>query len=204
MTEPIDLLRCRLKSLPFNLLQLPARRRAYRFVAVAAILVSAGFSPRPSIAQNCPTEQSAKRGFVVERGEKQQSDIFHGDGGVVHTIMRFNGVPLLETTRYEGLFELDRLEEGRRTKFEPRTNLKMLFPLKPSGGLVDSYEALWQNLADKGAEVEIRGDCASACTLVMSYIPKERLCFDADGLLLFHMATQVSRDGLKNPRRCAD
>ena len=222
--------------------------------------------------------------------------------------------------QYEGLFQLDRLEEGRRTKFEPRTNLKTLLPLKPKqtvkaeftwerdgqngvllvemavkgfedlyiglckysvlkiersetgsanpprfvyseyyspllklslakeyryadgrtqivkfdriylkpptpggalgqqgqdsgrlspprkvvitadgGGLVESYEAFWQNLADKGAEVEIRGDCASACTLVISYIPKERLCFDANGLLLFHMATQVSRQGLKNP-----
>src|SRR5262249_16474598 len=67
-----------------------------------------------------------------------------------------------------------------------------------NGGRVESYEALWQNLADKGAEVEIRGDCALGCTLVISYIPKERLCFDANGLLLFRMATQVSRHGLKD------
>jgi hypothetical protein len=41
MNEPVDLLRYRLKALPFNLLQMPARRRAYRFVAVAAIALVA-------------------------------------------------------------------------------------------------------------------------------------------------------------------
>src|SRR5262245_19401427 len=41
MNEPIDLLRYRLKALPFNLLQMPAQRRAYRFVAVAAIALVA-------------------------------------------------------------------------------------------------------------------------------------------------------------------
>src|SRR5262249_20096487 len=40
-------------------------------------LASTVLSPRPPIAQNCPTEQSSRRGFVVERGEQQKSDIFH-------------------------------------------------------------------------------------------------------------------------------
>ena len=45
--------------------------------------------------------------------------------------MRYNGVTLLETTQHEGLFQLDRLDSGRRTKFESQTDLKKLFPLKP-------------------------------------------------------------------------
>lgn len=68
---------------------------------------------------------------MVERGDQQKSEIFHAEGGVVRTVMRYNGKTLLETTQHEGLFQLDRLDEGRRTKFEPQTDLKQLFPLKP-------------------------------------------------------------------------
>jgi hypothetical protein len=82
-------------------------------------------------AQDCPTAQSGKAGFVAERGERQKSEIFHLDDGIVRTIMRYNGTTLLETTQHQGLFRLDQLDEGRRTKYEPQTDLKSLFPLKP-------------------------------------------------------------------------
>ena len=82
-------------------------------------------------AQDCPTAQSGKGGFVVERGEQQKSEIFHTEDGVVRTVMRYNGTTVLETTQHEGLFQLDRLDNGRRTKYEPQTDLKKLFPLKP-------------------------------------------------------------------------
>jgi hypothetical protein len=99
-------------------------------------------------AQDCPTEQAGRRGFVVERGDKQKSDILHTDGGIVHTVMRYNGVALLETMQYEGLFQLDRLEEGRRTKFKPRTNLKALFPLKPKQTV--KAEFTWEREGQNG------------------------------------------------------
>jgi hypothetical protein len=44
--------------------------------------------------------------------------------------MRYGGQTLLETTRYEGLFDLERVDRGKRTKYEPKTELKTLFPLK--------------------------------------------------------------------------
>ncbi|MCP3468313.1 hypothetical protein [Bradyrhizobium sp. CCGUVB23] len=44
--------------------------------------------------------------------------------------MRYAGETLLELVLYEGLFELDRLDRGRRTKFEPQSDLKKLFPLR--------------------------------------------------------------------------
>jgi hypothetical protein len=117
-----------------------------------------GGSPQPSIAQNCPTEQSGRRGFVLERGEKQKSDIFHDDGGIVRTIMWYKGAPLLETMQHEGLFQLDRLEEGRRTKFEPRTNLKTLFPLKPKQTVKAEFS--WERDGQKGVllvEMAVKG-----------------------------------------------
>ncbi len=82
-------------------------------------------------AQDCPTAQSGRVGFVVERGDQQKSEIFHAEDGIVRTVMRYNGATVLETTQHEGLFQLDRLDSRRKTKFESQTDLKKLFPLKP-------------------------------------------------------------------------
>jgi hypothetical protein len=95
------------------------------------LIVLLMFGPVSAMGQECPTAQSGKRGFVVERGDQQKTEVFHDDGGIVRTITRYNGKPVLETTQYEGLFQLDRLDNGRRTKFEAQSELKQLFPLKP-------------------------------------------------------------------------
>jgi hypothetical protein len=58
-------------------------------------------------AQDCPTEQTAKRGFVVERGALQKTEVFTGDDGTVRQ-------SLLETTLFAGLFSLNRLDRGHR------------------------------------------------------------------------------------------
>jgi hypothetical protein len=87
-------------------------------------------APAVAAAQECPTAQSGKLGFAVERGEQQKSEVFHLDDGIVRTVMRYKGTTLLETTQYEGLFQLDRVDRGRRTSFEPQTGLKKFFPLK--------------------------------------------------------------------------
>jgi len=98
---------------------------------VGTVMVLCALTAAFAAAQDCPTAQSGKAGFVVERGEQQKSEIFHTEDGVVRTVMRYNGAVLLETTQHEGLFQLDRLDNGRRTKYEPQTDLKALFPLKP-------------------------------------------------------------------------
>ena len=63
-------------------------------------------------AQDCPTEQTAKRGFVVERGALQKTEVFTGDDGTVRTSMRYRGQSLLETTLFAGLFSLNRLDRA--------------------------------------------------------------------------------------------
>jgi hypothetical protein len=95
--------------------------------ALAAVLLTPGLAT----AQDCPTAQSGAHGFVVERNEAQKTDVFHSGDGIVRTIMRFDGKTLLEKTLFEGVFELERLDRGKRTKYEPRSDLKPLFPLKP-------------------------------------------------------------------------
>jgi hypothetical protein len=90
---------------------------------------------RSAGAQDCPTAQSGKPGFVVERGDLQKSDVFHLDDGIVRSVMRYDGTTLLETTQHEGLFQLDRLDRGAKTKFDPQTDLKKFFPLKVGGNV---------------------------------------------------------------------
>jgi hypothetical protein len=106
-------------------------RGPYTITTLLAIAALVAYAPRPAAAQNCPTAQSGERGFVVERNEAQKTEVFHAGGGVVRTVMRYDGKTLFETTRYEGLFDLERVDRGKRTKYEPSTDLKALFPLKP-------------------------------------------------------------------------
>jgi hypothetical protein len=56
------------------------------------------------------------------------------------------------------------------------------------GGRVDQHIARWKALAASGDDVEIRGLCPSACTLVLAHVPKERLCFSQTSVLAFHLA----------------
>ena len=81
-------------------------------------------------AQSCPDARAGKSGFVVERGERSRTEVFH-DGSIVRTILRYGGNALLETTQYEGLFDLDRLDRGRHSAFKAKSDLAKLFPLKP-------------------------------------------------------------------------
>src|SRR5262249_48827166 len=43
------------------------------------------------------------------------------------------------------------------------------------GGLVSEHVMLWRKLARSGDEVEIRAMCPSACTLILAYVPRERI-----------------------------
>jgi len=53
----------------------------------------------------------------------------------------------------------------------------------------------WQALAASGNDVEIRGQCVSGCTLIMAYVPSERICFDDAAVLEFHAAARGDDKG---------
>jgi hypothetical protein len=54
------------------------------------------------------------------------------------------------------------------------------------GGILQEHEKRWWDLAKSGDDVEIRDMCASACTMIMKYVPRERICFGEYSALLFH------------------
>jgi hypothetical protein len=55
------------------------------------------------------------------------------------------------------------------------------------GGVIKEHIERWQELARSGT-VEILDACYSACTLIVAYVPKERLCLGAFATLQFHLA----------------
>jgi hypothetical protein len=63
------------------------------------------------------------------------------------------------------------------------------------GGAIDQHWRRFTLLLASGDQVEVRGKCQSACTLITARIPKNRLCFAADAHLAFHWSRLVSGDG---------
>jgi hypothetical protein len=55
------------------------------------------------------------------------------------------------------------------------------------GGILLEHVNRWIALARSGDDVEIRGPCTSACTMIMAYVPKERLCLGDYASLQFHL-----------------
>src|SRR5262249_44536029 len=63
-------------------------------------------------------------------------------------------------------------------------------------------------LEASGNNIEIRGVCPSACTLVLSYIPKERLCLHKTAQFWFHHSQMfngmVTEETIKSSRAMYD
>jgi hypothetical protein len=62
------------------------------------------------------------------------------------------------------------------------------------GGNPGTFWTLFQYYADMNIQVEVRGDCMSACTLIVGAIDKSKLCFGPNGKLHFHQAALPSSD----------
>jgi len=99
--------------------------RSATFALTLAIVISWA---QVATAQDCPTGQSVGAGFVVERGERSKTEVFHVDDTTVRTVFRYSGDSLLETTQFQGLFELERIDRGRRSVFRPTSDLSKVFP----------------------------------------------------------------------------
>src|SRR5262249_12416972 len=58
------------------------------------------------------------------------------------------------------------------------------------GGNPQSFWILFQYYAGMNTKVEVRGDCISACTLIVGAVDKSKICFGPNGKLHFHQATR--------------
>ena len=62
-------------------------------------------------------------------------------------------------------------------------------------GEVGPFLDLFEKVRDSGERVVIDGPCLSACTLVLSMVPSERICVTRRAVLGFHAARSIDRRG---------
>ena len=67
--------------------------------------------------------------------------------------------------------------------------------LASPGGQVGPFLDLFDKVRETGERVVIDGPCLSACTLVLSIVPSERICVTRRAILGFHAARSVDRRG---------
>jgi hypothetical protein len=67
--------------------------------------------------------------------------------------------------------------------------------LASPGGQVGPFLELFDRVRDSGEQVVIDGPCLSACTLVLSMVPSERICVTRRAVLGFHAARSMDRRG---------
>jgi len=67
--------------------------------------------------------------------------------------------------------------------------------LSSPGGQVGPFLDLFEEVRASGERVVIDGPCLSACTLVLSMIPSERICVTRRAIFGFHAARSIDRRG---------
>jgi hypothetical protein len=67
--------------------------------------------------------------------------------------------------------------------------------LRSPGGQVGPFIDLFDQVRASGERVVIDGPCMSACTLVLSVVPSERICVTRRAVLGFHAARSIDRRG---------
>ncbi|MCP3461201.1 MULTISPECIES: hypothetical protein [unclassified Bradyrhizobium] len=67
--------------------------------------------------------------------------------------------------------------------------------IQSPGGRVGPFLELFDQVRESGERVVIDGPCLSACTLVLSLVPGERICVTRRAVLGFHAARSVDRSG---------
>jgi hypothetical protein len=63
------------------------------------------------------------------------------------------------------------------------------------GGQVGPFIDLFEQVRASGQRVVIDGPCLSACTLVLSVVPDDRICVTRRAILGFHAARSIDRRG---------
>ena len=63
------------------------------------------------------------------------------------------------------------------------------------GGLMSEYASRFTNLRQNGETVVIDGPCFSACTMVLGYVPRDRVCVTNNAILGFHAAWRYDPAG---------
>jgi hypothetical protein len=64
-----------------------------------------------------------------------------------------------------------------------------------AGGLIDTYVQKFSRIRDSGERTVVDGQCLSACTLVLAFVPRERMCVTPNAVFGFHSAWSYDAQG---------
>ena len=67
-------------------------------------------------------------------------EVFYDQSPILRTTLQAGDRTLLETTQFQGLFELSRVDRGTRIEQKPKTELAKFFPLKPKQVISADFE----------------------------------------------------------------
>jgi hypothetical protein len=73
--------------------------------------------------------------------------------------------------------------------------------LSSGGGSVGQYLDFFAKVRQSGERVIIDGPCLSACTLVLSTVPRKRICVTSKAILGFHAPYLVDKSGRRSRSR---
>jgi hypothetical protein len=72
--------------------------------------------------------------------------------------------------------------------YKPTVLPPVVIPAHGMGGNLDEHKILFASYRAYGMSVELRGPCYSACTVLTSYVGKDKLCIGEGGFMAFHAA----------------
>jgi hypothetical protein len=64
-----------------------------------------------------------------------------------------------------------------------------------AGGLINTYVQRFNRMRDSGERIVVDGRCLSACTLVLAFVPRERICVTPNAVFGFHSAWSYDAQG---------
>ena len=77
----------------------------------------------------CPSSKLPTQGYILGLGGSK-SEIYRLNSGETRVVTRYKTGDVVEQTLYQGLIRIEHLDRGKRLKFEPKTDLNHIFPLK--------------------------------------------------------------------------
>lgn len=102
-------------------------------VPVLACLLSTA-----ALADDCPTSQTAKLGFALER-QGTKAEVRPASDHFVHVVNTYPGGKVQDVIYYRGLFPVSRFDETARSINIPVSDIRTLFPLEPKVKRVLTY-----------------------------------------------------------------
>jgi hypothetical protein len=119
-----------------------------RLLALAPLLAV------PAAAQDCPTAQTAKLGFVLERAGTQ-AEIRQAADQFVHAVNSYPGGKKQNVIYYRGLLPISRFDDEARSINIPLSDLRTVFPLDVKARRAVTYAPATPDKVGKTISLEL-------------------------------------------------